>query len=129
MPVDKLSGAKTRDTGMSLTYVNNNYVRSDGSTPVSSSIDMKGNTLYNVSDPVNLQDVATKEYADNRSHIIAVQASYSGINLIKGEYQFTFSKNKTPNFDTSFLIPQSGRIKKINVRIIARKENKIFKLI
>ena len=25
---------------------------------------MKGNTLYNVSDPVNPQDVATKEYAD-----------------------------------------------------------------
>ena len=26
---------------------------------------MNGNTLYNVSDPVNPQDVATKEYADN----------------------------------------------------------------
>ena len=25
---------------------------------------MRGNTLYNVSDPVNPQDVATKEYAD-----------------------------------------------------------------
>ena len=25
---------------------------------------MNGNTLYNVSDPVNPQDVATKEYAD-----------------------------------------------------------------
>ena len=67
MPVDKLgrmSDAKTKDTGVSLTYINNNYVRSDGSTPVSGSIDMRGNTLYNVSDPVNPQDVATKEYAD-----------------------------------------------------------------
>ena len=27
-------------------------------------LDMRGNTLYNVSDPVNPQDVATKEYAD-----------------------------------------------------------------
>ena len=26
---------------------------------------MSGNTLYNVSDPVNPQDIATKEYADN----------------------------------------------------------------
>ena len=26
---------------------------------------MTGNTLYNVSDPVNPQDVTTKEYADN----------------------------------------------------------------
>ena len=67
MPVDKfrrISDTKTRDTGVSLTYVNNNYVRSDGSTPVSGSIDMSGNTLYNVSNPVNPQDVATKEYAD-----------------------------------------------------------------
>ena len=67
MPVDKfgrMSDTKTRDTGVSLTYINNNYVRSDGSTPVTGSIDMRGNTLYNVSDPVNPQDVATKEYAD-----------------------------------------------------------------
>ena len=67
MPVDKfgrLSDVKTRDTGVSLTYINNNYIRSDGSTSVSGSIDMKGNTLYNMSDLVNPQDVATKEYVD-----------------------------------------------------------------
>ena len=67
MPVDKfgrMSEAKTRDTGVSLTYINNNYIRSDGGTPVSGSINMNGNTLYNVSDSVNPQDVATKEYAD-----------------------------------------------------------------
>ena len=48
MPVDKfgrMSDAKTRDTGVSLTYINNNYIRSDGSTPVSGSINMNGNTL------------------------------------------------------------------------------------
>ena len=59
-----MSDAKTRDTGVSLTYINNNFIRSDGSSPVSSSIDMKGTTLNNVSNPVNPQDVATKEYAD-----------------------------------------------------------------
>ena len=67
MPVDKfgrMSDAKTKDTGVSLNYINN-YIRSDGGTPVSGSIDMRGNTLYNVSDPVNPQDVATKEYTDN----------------------------------------------------------------
>ena len=63
MPVDKfgrMSDTKTKDTEVSLTYINNNYVRSDGSTPVSSSINMNGNTLYSVSDPVNPQDAATK---------------------------------------------------------------------
>ena len=67
MPVDKfgrMSDAKTKDTGVLLTYINNNYIRSDGGTPVSGSIDMRGNTLYNVSDLVNPQDVATKKYAD-----------------------------------------------------------------
>ena len=67
MSVDKfgrMSDAKTRDTVVSLTYINNNYIRSDGSTPVSGSIDMKGNTLYNVSDLVNPQDVTTKQYVD-----------------------------------------------------------------
>ena len=67
MPVDKfgrMSDAKTKDTGVSLTYINNNYTRSDGGTPVSGYIDMKGNTLFNVSDPVNSQDVATKKYAE-----------------------------------------------------------------
>ena len=67
MPVDKfgrMSDTKTRYTGVSLTYINNNYILSDGGTHVSGSINMNGNTLYNVSDPVNPQDVATKEYAD-----------------------------------------------------------------
>ena len=62
MPVDKfgrMSDHKTRDT-----YINNNYIRSDRNTPVSGSIDIKGNTLNNVSNPVNPQDVATKEYTD-----------------------------------------------------------------
>ena len=62
-----MSDAKTRDTGVSLTYINNHYIRSDGSTPVSGSINMNGNTHYNVPDPVNPQDVATKQYADTAS--------------------------------------------------------------
>ena len=67
MSIDKfgrMSNIKTSDTVVSLTYINNNYIRSDGSTIVSSSTDMKDNTLYNVSDLVNPQDVATKKYAD-----------------------------------------------------------------
>ena len=68
MPVDKfgrMSDTKTKDTGVSLTYINNNYVRSDGGTPLSGSLDMRGNTIYNVADPVNPQDVVTKVYVDN----------------------------------------------------------------
>ena len=48
MPVDKF-GRATRDTGVSLIYINNNYIRSDGSTPVSGSVDMRFITLRNMS--------------------------------------------------------------------------------
>ena len=67
MPVDKfgrMSDTKTKDTGVSLTYINDNYVRSDGKTPLTGSLDMRGNTIYNVADPVNPQDVVTKVYVD-----------------------------------------------------------------
>ena len=68
MPIDKfgrMSDTKTTDSGVSLTYINNNYVRSDGGTPLTGSLDMKGNIIYNVAEPVNPQDVATKVYVDN----------------------------------------------------------------
>ena len=111
-----MSDTKTRDTGVSLTYINNNYSRSDGGTPVSGSIDMRGNTIYSVSDPVNPQDVATKEYADNkRTHSIVAHASYHG-DLIKGGYQFTFGGSSVKSYKkhdvfNGFLMPHSGYIK------------------
>ena len=129
MPVDKfgrMSDTKTKDTGVSLTYINNNYVRSDGGTPLTGSLDMKGNTIYNVADPVNPQDVVTKVYVDNKSkHLITVHARYCGP-LKKGEYQFKFSGANFKNCEeiigkyedlkgsiTGFVIPHSGHIKKI----------------
>ena len=79
----RMSDTKTRDTGVSLTYINNNHIRSDGGTPVSGSIDMRGNTLYNVSDPVNPQDVATKEYTDNIRGVKWVKRKQDGTYAIK----------------------------------------------
>ena len=86
MPVDKfgrMSDSKTKDTGVSLNYINNNYIHSDGGTPVSGSINMTGNTLYNVSDPVNPQDVATKEYTDNIRGVKWVNRKQDGAYAIK----------------------------------------------
>ena len=97
MPVDKfgrMSYAKTRDTGLSLTYINNKYVRSDGGTPVSGSIDMRGNTLYNVSDPVNPQDVATKEYTDNVRGVKWVKRKQEGTYAIKKDLDMNGKKLK-----------------------------------
>ena len=85
MPLDKfgrMSDTKTKDTGVSLTYINNNYVRSDGETPLSGSLDMRGNTIYNVADPVNPQDVATKEYTDKTNKAFVL---YEGKYLAVGD--------------------------------------------
>ena len=85
MPVDKfgrMSDTKTKDTKVSLTYINNNYIRSDDRTPGTGSINMNGNTLYNVSDPVNPQDVATKEYADTTNKAFVL---YEGKYLAVGD--------------------------------------------
>ena len=88
MPVDKfgrMSDSKTKDTGVSLNYIKNNYIHSDGGTPVSGSINMTGNTLYNVSDPVNPQDVATKEYTDNIRGVKWVKGKQDGAYAIKND--------------------------------------------
>ena len=93
--------------------------------------------MYSVPNPVNPQDVATKEYADRvgkkvkeslsqeRKHLIVTHAKYCGL-LKGGKYQFKFSGG---NFETCeeniekygvlkgsttrFLMPHSGAIKKV----------------
>ena len=98
MPVDKfgrMSDTKTRDTGVSLTYINNNYIRSYCSIPVYGSIDMKGNTFYNVSDPVNPQDIATKEYTDNIRGVKWVKRKQDGTYAIKKDLDMNDKRLKT----------------------------------
>ena len=95
MPVDKfgrMSDTKTKDTGVSLTYINNNYIRNDGGTPVTGSINMNGNTLYNVSDHVNPQDLATKEYTDNIRGIKWVKRKQDGTYAIKKDLDLNNKK-------------------------------------
>ena len=71
--------------------------------------------LLNLSTPSEPFEAATKEYVDKKTHIIAVSTYHCG-DLIKGEYQFTFGGNKCEK--SWFLMPYSGRIKRIKVRLI-----------
>ena len=144
MPVDKfgrMSDTKTKNTGVSLTYINNNYVRSDGSTPLTGSLDMRFNKLVNLHKPTEQYDAATKDYVDyiekeireklekeirekleKRTHLIMVNANYTGP-LLSYKFQFSFGGNEGKNSATGFLIPQSGRIKKIKMRTPINKES------
>ena len=54
-----MDDVKTSDDGASLAYINNIVLRKDGS------IDIAGNTLFNVSNQVNPHSVVTKDYANN----------------------------------------------------------------
>ena len=69
MPVGKF-GRSGKSTvvieGVSLSYISNNFLRRDGTNTATGSINMTGNTLTNVSDPVNAQCIATKKYADTK---------------------------------------------------------------
>ena len=67
MPVDKCGQMQRADAvyGVSLSYIANHFLRRNGTNTATGSINMTGNTLTNISEPVNAQDAAIKHYADN----------------------------------------------------------------
>lgn len=70
MPVDKFGKGDSNSymsSGVSPSFVNNNFLRRDGSNSATGSISMAGYKLTNVCDPASAQDVATKNYVDSNS--------------------------------------------------------------
>ena len=51
--------------GASLSYINDNFIRNNGSGQMTGVLNMGGNKISNVHDPVDNQDVATKQYVDS----------------------------------------------------------------
>ena len=52
---------------MAISYINNNFLRRDGTNNATGSIDMTGNTFTKVSEPVHAQDAATRNYVDAKA--------------------------------------------------------------
>ena len=63
-----------------------------------------------------LKENLNNNIIDKSPHIISVHTHYYG-SLIKDKYQFTFGENETYPALSGFLIPHSGRIKKIVSRV------------
>ena len=95
---------------------------------VDSYINMNFNNIRNVGNPKHEADAVPRLFVDNmvkeleekinkRKHLIAVSTYYCG-NLIKGEYQFPFGGNACE--EAGFLMPQSGRIKKVKLEIFGK---------
>ena len=72
MPVDKFGRRDTAvqdnvSSDVSFTQIDDYFIRRDGSNTAIGSINMTGNTLTNVGEPVHDHDAANKLYVDRRS--------------------------------------------------------------
>ena len=70
MPVDKFGGCESKlykSSGVSHSYINNNFLKRDGTSSAMGSINMAGYKLINVGYPDSALDVANKSYVDSSS--------------------------------------------------------------
>ena len=69
MSVDKFgrhsSGQMYTEPGVSVRYVNNNFIRRDGSNEVEGDLSMNTHKITNLSEPTEAQDAATRGYVKN----------------------------------------------------------------
>ena len=96
MSVDKFGRSGKSNSviteGVSLSYIGNNFLRRDGTNTANGSINMTGNTLTNVSNPVNTQDIATKNYVEQNTILRNGTQTMIG-NLNMGNYSINNLQN------------------------------------
>ena len=95
---------------------------------VDSYINMNFNNIRNVGYPKHTEDAVPRSFVDDmvkeveekinkRKQLIAVSTYFCGT-LIKGKYQFPFGGNACE--EAGFLMPHSGRIKKVKLEIFGK---------
>ena len=116
------------------------FFKENGNYQATHAINMAFKKLLNLSTPSEPFEAATKNYVDNkdddmkkyvddkdddmkkyvedRSHVIAINARYSG-KLLKGKYKFAFAGNATDYDDDrlGFAAPYIGFIRHVEFRI------------
>ena len=102
MSVDKFGRSGKSNSviteGVSLSYIGNNFLRRDGTNTANGSINMTGNTLTNVSNPVNAQDIATKNYVEQNTILRNGTQTMIG-NLNMGNYSINNLQNPANDQD------------------------------
>ena len=88
MSVDKFgrqssSQSSTMAPGASVRYVNNNFIRRDGSNDIEGELSMNNHKLVNLSEPTEVQDAATRGYVKNftRNNFLKID----GTNNMEGD--------------------------------------------
>ena len=112
MPVDKFgrhsSSQINAEPGVSARYVNNNFIRRDGSNDAEGELNLNNHKITNVADPTSSLDAVNKNYADNRKPIITIWASHQGP-LHTDAYEWSFGDGFPPR-KYGYPMPVSGRI-------------------
>ena len=135
-PVDEKDAVNKKyidDVVENLTLKQGLIRENGGFNLVDSYINMNFNNIRNVGLPKQSEDAVPRSFVDSmikeveekinkRKQLIAVHASYTGP-LIKNKFQFTFGGNETKNEYTGFLMPHSGRFKKIKMKTSITKKN------
>ena len=99
MSVDKFgrhsSGQIYTEPGVSVRYVNNNFIRRDGSNEVVGELSMNTHKITNLA-IINFRDAVTKHYADSRKPVITIWASHEGP-LHTNAYEWSFGGGFAPS--------------------------------
>ena len=115
MSVDKFgrhsSGQIYTEPGVSVRYVNNNFIRRDGSNEVEGDLSMNTHKITNLAEPINFRDAVNKRYVDRQKPIITSWACHEGP-LHTNAYEWSFGGGLAPS-NFGYPMPTSGRILRI----------------
>jgi len=127
MPVDKfgriIRDAKrtvvqeTTASDLSVTEMNDHFVRRDGSNTVFGSINMMGNTLTNVSNPASDHDVANKAYVDENARGDDDKLSKAGDTM---EGDLNMGGNRITGLNTSIPLSSNDAVSWLRVVQLVR---------
>ena len=85
---NKLLREGERGDGVSVSFVNNSFIRTDGANEMIGSLDMGGNKIKNLENPTEEDDAANKYYVDNIRGSGFIEANQDGTFSAKGSLSF-----------------------------------------
>ena len=116
MSVDKFgrhsSGQIYTEPGVSVRYINNNFIRRDGSNEVEGDLSMNTHKITNLAEPINFRDAVIKRYVDRQKPIITIWACHEGPLHTNALYEWSFGGGFAPS-DFGYPMPTSGMILRI----------------